>query len=78
HTHTHRERERERETHFLLHCQKYTPIRDLYFTKFSDVIKNFTAMSEVEQIKLILGERPTAALTARYERQTDTDIHTYH
>ncbi len=33
--------------------------------KFTNIIKNFTAMTEEEQIKVILGEGQTAALAAR-------------
>ncbi len=56
----------ETETHFLLHCHKYISIRNLYFNKLTNLIKNFTAISETEQIKILLGEGQTAALAARY------------
>ncbi len=49
-------RERER------HCHKYISIRNLYFNKLLNFIKNFTAISETEQIKILLGEGQTAAL----------------
>jgi len=42
----------ETETHFLLHCHKYSSIRDLYFKKLNNLIHNFTTMTEVEQIKI--------------------------
>ncbi len=56
----------ETETHFLLHCHKYISIRNLYFNKLTNLIKNFTVISETEQIKILLGEGQTAALAARY------------
>ncbi len=59
-------RENETEVHFLLHCHKFKSIRDLYMNKFTNIIKNFTTMTEEEQIKIILGEGQTAALAARY------------
>ncbi len=36
----------EIETHFLLHCHKYLSIRNLYFNKLTNFLKNFTAISE--------------------------------
>ncbi len=51
----------ETETHFLLHCHKYIYIRNLYFNKFTNLIKNFTAISETEQIKILLGEGQTSS-----------------
>ena len=56
----------ETETHFLLHCHKYSSVRELYFSKLTNVIQNFTAMTEVDQMKILLGEGQTAALAARY------------
>ncbi len=56
----------ETETHFLLHCHKYIPIRHLYFNKLTNIVNNFTAISETDQIKILLGEGHTAALAARY------------
>ncbi|XDV45306.1 hypothetical protein PO909_013424 [Leuciscus waleckii] len=56
----------ETETHFLLCCHKYSSVRELYFSKLTNVIQNFTAMTEVDQIKILLGEGQTAALAARY------------
>ncbi len=56
----------ETETHFLLHCHKYSSIRNIYFNKLTNFIKNFTAISETEQMKILLGEGQTAALAARY------------
>ncbi len=56
----------EIETHFLLHCHKYRSIRNIYFNKLTNFIKNFTSISETDQIKILLGEGQTAALAARY------------
>ncbi len=58
----------ETETHLLLHCHKYRSIRNIYFNKLTNFIKNFTSISETEQIKILLGEGQTAALAARYVR----------
>ncbi len=52
----------ETETHFLVHCYKYISIRHLYFNKLTNLINNFTAISETDQIKILLGEGQTAAL----------------
>ncbi len=56
----------ETETHFLLHCYQFKSIRNIYINKFTNIIKNFTAMTEEEWIKIILGEGQTAALASRY------------
>ncbi len=56
----------ETEIQFLLQCHKYISIRNIYFNKLTNFIKNFTAISETDQIKIILGEGQTAALAARY------------
>ncbi len=58
-------RDRDRDT-FLLHCHKYISIRNLYFNKLTNLIKNFTAISDTEKIKILFGEGQTAALAARY------------
>ncbi len=56
----------ETEIQFLLQCHKYISIRNIYFNKLTNFIKNFTAISETDQIKILLGEGQTAALAARY------------
>ncbi len=55
----------ETETHFLLHCYKFKSIRDPYINKFTNIIKNFTAMTEEELLKIILGKGQTVALAVR-------------
>ncbi len=58
--------ERSRQVHFLLQCHEYISISNLYFNKLTNLKNNFTANSETEQIKILLGEGQTAALAARY------------
>ncbi len=56
----------ETETHFLLHCFLHIHKKPLLQQTHLNLIKNFTPISETEQIMILLGEGQTAALAARY------------
>ena len=59
--------ELETELHFLLHCEKYTEIRETFFPKIKDKCPEFDSLSENHRAQYLLGEiKDCANLAAKY------------
>ena len=56
----------ETERHFLLQCKTFEETRNIYFNKFTSVIPGFKELNELSKLKLVLGERDRAYLSAQY------------
>ncbi|XP_069618505.1 uncharacterized protein [Ranitomeya imitator] len=50
----------EDETHFLLHCSKYSAVRDTHFRRLSHLFPDFITMKEEEKTYILLGEEERA------------------
>ena len=48
----------ETELHFLLHCDKYSDLREYFFPKIIIQYKEFETIKDEEKIKYLLGEKP--------------------
>ena len=57
----------ETELHFLIQCDKYQLIRELFFPKFIQIYPNFPAIPDTEKLQILLGEeRSCAKMAAQY------------
>ena len=57
----------ETEVHFLLHCDKYTDIREKFMPKFRQKCPEFDSLSEQKRAQYLLGEKDDCAIiAARY------------
>ncbi|XP_073411685.1 uncharacterized protein [Dendrobates tinctorius] len=57
----------EDETHFLLHCSKYSAVRDTHFRRLSHLFPEFITMKEKEKTYILLGEEERAVeIAAQY------------
>lgn len=56
----------ETEEHFLLHCNKYTSLRDLLYCQIQQIIPQFQSLHDNDKIKVLLGEGSTASIVAHY------------
>jgi hypothetical protein len=54
----------ETELHFLLHCDKYSDLREYLFPKIIIQYKEFETIKDEEKIKYLLGEKPKCAVLA--------------
>ena len=56
----------ETEMHFLLKCETFNHIRNIYFNKFNSVISHFQELDELSLLRILLGEGDRAYLAAQY------------
>ncbi len=56
----------EMEEHFLLHCDKYTSLRDALYSQIQQIIPEFLSHHENDKLKILLGEGPTSSLVAHH------------
>ncbi len=54
----------ETEMHFLLHCEKFSALRDLHYGEMVKRIPHFVMLSPEEKLAVLLGEGTAAPLPA--------------
>ncbi len=54
----------ETEEHFLLHCDKYTSLRDALYSQIQQIIPEFQSLQEHEKLRILLAEGPASSLVA--------------
>ncbi len=54
----------ETEEHFLLHCDKYTSLRDALYSQIQQIIPEFQSLEEHEKLRILLAEGPASSLVA--------------
>ena len=52
--------------HFLLHCEKFSSLRNFYFREIAKKITNFHILTPEEKMSVLLGEGTAAPLAAKY------------
>lgn len=56
----------ETEEHFLLHCDKYTSLRDSLYSQIQHNTPELQSLSEHDKLKILLGEGPASSVVAHY------------
>lgn len=56
----------ETEAHFLLHCDKYTTLRESLYCQIQHIIPEFQSLHETDKLKILLGEGPSSSLVAHH------------